>query len=119
LTHVAVASHLKLLPLGSHVPVSRCPAPGWNFKGRNAEGYDIEDTTDSEPVSDREPTGEPRQPPSPHLRKLPEGQSASEEKKAEYKALTGDDLSPGVTFVNGGFHPTDSLEDEGPGEAAA
>lgn len=71
-----------------------------------------EDTEDQEQTSATETTGEPRQSPTPHLRKLAEGQNASEEKKAQYKAETGADLAPGTTWV----HPA---EDEEPGEAAA
>ncbi|MDT0459381.1 hypothetical protein RM550_27315 [Streptomyces sp. DSM 41527] len=71
-----------------------------------------EDTEDQEQTSATETTGEPRQSPTPHLRKLAEGQNASEEKQAQYKAETGDDLAPGTTWV----HPP---EDEDPGEAAA
>ncbi|MFF8373428.1 hypothetical protein ACF05W_32065 [Streptomyces lydicus] len=71
-----------------------------------------EDTEDQEQTSATETTGEPRQSPTPHLRKLAEGQNASEEKKAQYKAETGADLEPGTTWV----HPP---EDEDPGEAAA
>ncbi|MFG2532494.1 hypothetical protein [Streptomyces sp. NPDC048516] len=71
-----------------------------------------EDTEDQEQTSATETTDEPRQSPIPHLRKLPEGQNASEERKAQHKAETGADLAPGTTWV----HPP---EDEDPGEAAA
>lgn len=73
---------------------------------------DTEDTEDSEPVSDTGTRDEPRQSPTPHLRKLAEGWNASETKKAQYKEKTGDDLAPGTTWV-------DPSEDENPGEAAA
>ncbi|MCX4540384.1 hypothetical protein [Streptomyces sp. NBC_01565] len=76
------------------------------------ETYEVEDIVASEPVSATEATREPRQSPSPHVRKLHKGWNASEEKKAQYKAETGDDLAPGTTWV----HPS---EDEDPGEAAA
>ncbi|WP_220213868.1 hypothetical protein [Streptomyces shenzhenensis] len=80
---------------------------------KNAMEQDVsEDAEDSEPVSDTETTGEPRQSPVPHLRKLAEGWNASEAKRAQYKEKTGDDLAPGTTWV-------DPLEDEDPGEAAA
>ncbi|MFF0385401.1 hypothetical protein [Streptomyces sp. NPDC004286] len=80
---------------------------------RNAVEPNVpEDTEDQEQTSATEPTGEPRQSPSPHLRKLAEGQNASEEKKAQYKTETGADLAPGTTWV----HPP---EDEEPSEAAA
>lgn len=71
-----------------------------------------EDVEDKKPSSAPESSGEPRQSPKPHLRKLSEGRNASEEKKAQYKAETGDDLAPGTTWV----HPS---EDAGPGEAPA
>ncbi|OKI01200.1 hypothetical protein A6A06_20485 [Streptomyces sp. CB02923] len=71
-----------------------------------------EDTEHQEYSSATETTGEPRQSPTPHLRNLAEGQTASGEKKAQYKAETGADLAPGTTWV----HPS---EDEDPGEAAA
>lgn len=75
------------------------------------ETYEVEEIAASEPVSVTETTGEPRQPRTPHVRKLREGWNASEEKKAQYKVETGDDLAPGTTWV----HP---LEDEAPGDAA-
>ncbi|KAF3469330.1 hypothetical protein [Streptomyces sp. Tu 3180] len=69
-------------------------------------------TEDAGPASAPEATGEGRRPASPHVRKLPEGWNASEQKKARYKEETGDDLAPGTTYVN-------PPEDEDPGEAAA
>ncbi|WP_405663656.1 hypothetical protein OG379_17020 [Streptomyces sp. NBC_01166] len=78
----------------------------------DAETYEVENIADSEPDSTAETMGEPRQPPSPHVRKLREGWNASDEKRAQYKAETGDDLAPGTTWV----HPS---QDEDPGEAAA
>ncbi|MDQ1019901.1 hypothetical protein [Streptomyces afghaniensis] len=89
-----------------------------------AEGRVAEEAEDQEPLSAPETTDEPRRSPSgyevdPHLRKLPEGQNASEEKKAKYKEETGDDLPPGRTWVDGWSFLGDSPEDEAPGEAAA
>jgi hypothetical protein len=88
-----------------------------------AEGRDTEEAEDQEPVPDPETTDERRSSSpydvDPHLRNLPEGQNASEEKKAKYKEETGDDLPPGQTWVDGWSFPGDSPEDEGPGEAAA
>ncbi|MCX5321763.1 hypothetical protein [Streptomyces sp. NBC_00120] len=104
---LAVVAHLA-----ERCDAERCDAESYDAESYDAERCDAEDIADSEPVSDRETTGEPRQSPSPHLRKLPEGQNASEEKKAQYKEATGDDLAPGTTWV----HPP---EDEDPGEAAA
>lgn len=87
------------------------------------EGRDTQEAEDQEPVSDPETTDERRSSSAydvdPHLRKLPEGQNASEEKKSKYKEETGDDLPPGQTWVNGWSFPGDSPEDEDPGEAAA
>ncbi|WP_406378130.1 hypothetical protein [Streptomyces sp. NBC_00197] len=74
-----------------------------------------EDTEDTGSDAPPESTSEPRQPPKHHLRNLPEGWSASDEKKAQYKEETGDDLAPGTTWV----HPSEDEEDEDPGEAAA
>ncbi|MET8631139.1 Fic family protein [Kitasatospora sp. NPDC004669] len=37
LTHVALGSHLKLLPPGSHVPVSRCPSRGGTSLRQSAD----------------------------------------------------------------------------------
>ncbi|MFG2139843.1 hypothetical protein [Streptomyces sp. NPDC048650] len=59
-----------------------------------------EDTEDQEETSATETTGQPRQSPTPHLRKLTKGQNASEEKTAQYKAETGADLAPGTTWVH-------------------
>ncbi|WP_345457480.1 hypothetical protein [Actinoallomurus oryzae] len=89
-----------------------------------AERYDAEDIADSEPVSDPETTDEPRRSSldpdrDPFLRRLPPGQHASEEARARYKELTGNDLPPGYTLVRRWFFPSDSSEDEDPGEAAA
>ncbi|WWM26130.1 hypothetical protein QBW33_20330 [Streptomyces sp. B21-104] len=89
-----------------------------------AERRDVGDTEDPEPVSAPGTMDEPRRTPSaydvaPFLRKLPEGQNASEEKKAKHKEETGDDLPPGHTSVRGWSFPGDVPEDEAPGEAAA
>jgi hypothetical protein len=86
--------------------------------------YDAEDIGDSEPVSGREATDEPRQSSlnpdrDPFLRRLPVGQHAREEAKARYKELTGNDLPPGYTLVRRWYFLADSSESEDPGEAAA
>ncbi|MFF3329470.1 hypothetical protein ACFYWX_07880 [Streptomyces sp. NPDC002888] len=86
------------------------------------ERYDAEDIGDSEPVSGREATDEPRRSSldpdrDPFLRRLPAGQQASEAAKARYKELTGNDLPPGYTLVRRWFYL--SPDDEDPGEAAA
>ncbi|MFC7934872.1 hypothetical protein ACFU2J_01355 [Streptomyces sp. NPDC057387] len=91
---------------------------------QDTERYDAEDIWDSEPVSDREATDEPRQSSldpdrDPFLRRLPAGQHASEEANARYKERTGYDLPPGYTAVRPWSFPDDSSEEEGPGEAAA
>ncbi|MDY0816085.1 hypothetical protein [Kitasatospora purpeofusca] len=82
--------------------------------GENSDAgtYAVEESTASEPVSAAEPADEQRPSPSPHLRKLRPGQNASEEKKAQYKERTGEDLEPGVTWV-------DPPKQEPGGEAAA
>lgn len=82
------------------------------------------DAEDQEPPSAPETTDEPPRSSSaydvdPFLRKLPDGQNASEEKKEKYKEETGEDLPPGKTWVDGWSCPGDSPEDEDPGEAAA
>ncbi|WP_159072292.1 hypothetical protein [Streptomyces sp. CMB-StM0423] len=60
----------------------------------------------SEPASPPEATAGSRQPPGPYgvedfRRKLPPGQRASPAKRAKYKEVTGEDLPPGYTFVDG------------------
>ncbi len=89
---------------------------------QDGERYDAEDIGDSEPVSGREATDEPRRSSldldrDPFLRRLPAGQQASEAAKARYKELTGNDLPPGYTLVRRWFYL--SPDDEDPGEAAA
>ncbi|MFB0631625.1 hypothetical protein [Streptomyces sp. AB3(2024)] len=91
---------------------------------QDAEKYDAKDIADSEPVSSRETADEPRRSSldpdrDPFLRRLPAGQQASEEVRARYKELTGNDLPPGYTLVRRWFFPSDSSEDEDPGQAAA
>ncbi|MFJ9469594.1 hypothetical protein [Streptomyces caniferus] len=101
----------KILAVGGAVGIVALSAVA--VIARNAMEPSVpEDTEDQEQTSATETTDEPRQSPIPHLRKLPEGQNASEEKKAQHKAETGADLAPGTTWV----HPP---EDEDPGEAAA
>ncbi|MFD8483052.1 hypothetical protein [Kitasatospora sp. NPDC059673] len=88
-----------------------------------AEGREAEDAEDPEPLSGPEPTDERRSlrayDVDPHLRKLPEGQNASEEKKAQYKQETGNDLPADSTWVDGWSHQGDPPKDADPGEAAA
>lgn len=89
---------------------------------QDGERYDAEDIGDSDPVSGREATHEPRRSSlapdrDPFLRRLPAGQRASEAAKARYKELTGNDLPPGYTLVRRWFYL--SPGDEDPGEAAA
>ncbi|MFC8803929.1 hypothetical protein ACFT9J_10795 [Streptomyces anthocyanicus] len=55
----------------------------------------------------------------PFLRRLPVGQHASEEAKARYRELTGNEIPPGYTLVRRWLFVVDSSEDEDPGEAAA
>ncbi|MFJ4189445.1 hypothetical protein [Kitasatospora sp. NPDC089509] len=87
------------------------------LEAHDADRYEPDEAAHSEPVSGRGGTGEPRQSPTPHLRRLAPGRNASEEKRAEYKARTGDDLAPGTTWVDGGSGA--SPEDEATGEAPA
>ncbi|MFC9341167.1 hypothetical protein ACFT0G_10680 [Streptomyces sp. NPDC057020] len=54
-----------------------------------------------------------------HLRNLPPGWNASEEKKAQYKEETGEDLPSDTTWVSPKPDADDPSEDEGPDEAAA
>ncbi|MGW2058478.1 hypothetical protein ACWCOZ_31975 [Streptomyces sp. NPDC001840] len=89
---------------------------------QDGERYDAEDLGDSEPVSGREATDEPRRSSidpdrDPFLRRLPAGQQASEAAKARYRELTGNDLPPGYTLVRRWFYPSPGDEDSG--EAAA
>ncbi|MFD3701163.1 hypothetical protein ACFWUZ_34440 [Streptomyces sp. NPDC058646] len=79
---------------------------------------------DQEPLSAAETTDQSRQSSSdpdrdPFLRRLPPGHRASEEAKARYRELTGNELPPGYTVVRRWLFPKDSPEDENPGEAAA
>lgn len=90
----------------------------------DAEGYDAEDIEDSEPVSDREATDEPRRSApdpyrAPFLRRLPAGQQVSEEAKARYREQMGDEVPSGYTPVRRWKFLSDSPEDEATGEAAA
>ncbi|AVV45341.1 MULTISPECIES: hypothetical protein [Streptomyces] len=66
--------------------------------------HEVEDIADYEPASDDEATEQPRQSSpapdrDPFLRRLPPGQHASEEAKARYRELTGNELPDGYTVV--------------------
>ncbi|MGW0898934.1 hypothetical protein ACWD0G_18410, partial [Streptomyces goshikiensis] len=70
----------------------------------DAERHDGEDCGDSESFSDSEATDEPRQSfldpdRDPFLRRLPDGQRASEEANARYRERRGCDLPSGYTCV--------------------
>ncbi|MCW8220081.1 hypothetical protein [Streptomyces griseolus] len=87
-----------------------------------AERRDSEDTEVPEAVSPPESLDEPRRSSSaydvdPFLRRLPEGQNASKEKKARYKEETGNDLPPGHTSVRGWSFPGDEPEKSRQGHA--
>ncbi|MEV6479036.1 hypothetical protein [Streptomyces sp. NPDC051576] len=89
---------------------------------REGERYDAEDIGDFEPNSGHEATDEPRQSAldpdcDPFLRRLPDGQQASEAAKQRYRELTGNELPPGYTLVRRWFFLNPG--DEDPGEAAA
>ncbi|WP_459738514.1 hypothetical protein [Streptomyces sp. E-15] len=96
-----------------------------------AEGAaEFEGVADQEQPSASDRTSSPRDSAKNHLRNLHPGWNASEEKKAQYKEETGEDLPPGTTWVSPksdaddspeGEAPgaDDSPEDEDPGEAAA
>ncbi|MET7776888.1 hypothetical protein ABZU94_11960 [Streptomyces mirabilis] len=92
---------------------------------RLAEGQADEDTEDTESALDPEAAGQPREPTVlhaviDHLRTLPDGQNASEERRAAYKDATGEDLPAGQTYVSGTSRGGSSDEyEETPGEAAA
>ncbi|WP_461112973.1 hypothetical protein [Streptomyces chlorus] len=91
---------------------------------RLAEGQAAEDTEGSEPASGPVDASQPRKPSVlhaviDHLRTLPDGQHASEERRAAYKDATGEDLPAGQTYVSGTSRGGSSEEDETPGEAAA
>ena len=89
---------------------------------QDGEGYDVEDVRDSEPVSDREATDEPRQScldpdRDPFLRRLHPDHRASEDAKARFKELMGKDLPPGYTLVRRWMFM--NPDDDASGEAAA
>ncbi|MEV6450209.1 hypothetical protein AB0M75_02780 [Streptomyces anulatus] len=96
-----------------------------------AEGAaEVEGVAGQEQPSASERTNSPRDSVKNHLRNLHHGWNASEEKKAQYKEETGEDLPPRTTWVSPksgaddspeGEAPgaDDSPEDEYPGEAAA
>ncbi|MEV5131383.1 hypothetical protein ACN6K8_004240 [[Kitasatospora] papulosa] len=85
-----------------------------------------EDAEDQDPSPAPETTDQPRRSSldpdrDPFLRKLPVGQHASEEAKARYRELTGNEIPPGYTLVRRWLFLVGSSEDEEeePGEAAA
>ncbi|MFE2865513.1 hypothetical protein [Embleya sp. NPDC059259] len=89
-----------------------------------AKGQNIEGIEDSDPVSAPETVDEPRYSLSPYnvdnfVRKLPDGQSASEAKRTKYKEETGEDLPSGHTYVDGWSFQGDSPEDGEPDQPAA
>ncbi|MFD4950455.1 hypothetical protein [Streptomyces sp. NPDC058451] len=66
--------------------------------------HEVKDIAGYEPASDDETTEQPRQSSpdpdrDPFLRRLPPGQHASEEAKARYRELTGNELPDGYTVV--------------------
>ncbi|WP_030298373.1 hypothetical protein [Streptomyces sp. NRRL F-5681] len=89
------------------------------------DGEDNEVIEDSEPASALETIDEPRRSPSAYdvdgfLRKLPEGQRASEAKQARYQEEMGEELPPGYTFVDPWSFSGDSAEQDGePDQSAA
>ncbi|MFF4802304.1 hypothetical protein ACFY1U_28530 [Streptomyces sp. NPDC001351] len=78
------------------------------IKGRDAERYEVEDW---EPPSAPEEADQSRQSfldpdRDPFLRTLPHGQHASEEAKARYRELTGNELPDGYTVVRRWLYET-------------
>ncbi|TVL92760.1 hypothetical protein CD790_06245 [Streptomyces sp. SAJ15] len=71
---------------------------------RLMEGRDAEDADNQAPSLPPEAASEPRQSSpapdrDPFLRRLPPGQRASDEARARYRELTGDELPDGYTVV--------------------
>ncbi|MEU7554282.1 hypothetical protein AB0B01_18425 [Streptomyces sp. NPDC044571] len=86
----------------------------------DAEGVrDAEDIAEQEQPSASDRASGPRDSAKNHLRNLHPGWNASEEKKAQYKEETGEDLPSGTTWVSPKPDLDDSSEDEAPDEAAA
>lgn len=83
------------------------------------EVEEVESVADHEQPSASDRTSGPRDSARNHVRNLHPGWNASEEKKAQYKEETGEDLPPGTTWVSPKSDANDSPEDEDPGEAAA
>ncbi|MFJ9089762.1 hypothetical protein ACIRL3_45835 [Streptomyces sp. NPDC102384] len=79
----------------------------------------VESVADQEQPSAADRASRPRDSAKNHLRTLHPGWNASEEKKAQYKEETGEDLPAGTTWVSPESDADDSPEDEAPGEAAA
>lgn len=91
---------------------------------------EVEGVADQEQPSASGRTSASRDSARNHVRNLHPGWNASEEKKAQYKEETGEDLPPGTTWVSPksdaddspdgeDSRADDSSEDEDPGEAAA
>ncbi|WP_033947715.1 hypothetical protein [Streptomyces sp. CNQ431] len=105
--------------------------PSYAKGSANAEDVEgAEGAADQEQPSASNGTDNPRESAKNHLRILHPGWNASEEKKAQYKEETGEDLPAGTTWVSPksdaddspeGVDPgaDDSPEDEDSGEAAA
>ncbi|MFJ3983353.1 hypothetical protein [Streptomyces fungicidicus] len=86
----------------------------------DAEGVgDAEGVAEQEQSSASDRASGPRDSAKNHLRNLHPGWNASEEKKAQYKEETGEDLPSGTTWVSPKSDADDSSEDDDPGEAAA
>lgn len=78
------------------------------IEGRDVERYEVEDW---EPPSAPEEVDQSRQSfldpdRDPFLRRLPVGQQASEEAKARYRELTGNELPDGYTVVRRWLYET-------------
>ncbi|MCX4972768.1 hypothetical protein [Streptomyces sp. NBC_00620] len=78
------------------------------IEGRDAERYEVEDW---DPLSAPEEADQSRQSflgpdRDPFLRRLPAGQHASEEAKARYRELVGDELPDGYTVVRRWLYET-------------
>ncbi|MWA14644.1 hypothetical protein [Streptomyces sp. BA2] len=91
---------------------------------RLSERQAAEDNEDYESTSGSVDARQPREPSVlhvviDHLRTLPDGQHASEERRAAYKDATGEDLPTGQTHVSGTSRGGSPEEDEAPHGAAA
>ncbi|WP_157849317.1 hypothetical protein [Streptomyces violaceorubidus] len=93
--------------------------PSYAEGSANAEDVkgaaEVEGVADQEQPSASDGTDNPRDSAKNHLRILHPGWNASEEKKAQYKEETGEDLPAGTTWVSPKSDADDSPEGEDPG----